>query len=365
MTQLYQAHAQWANRPSDERFLNLHEMYAFKQAVRARSHARVLSSRDLQVQPIEGSSTGIAVTGPNGHPVLPTHWSFGQLAQRAGAPAGYLRTLPAPLAADALNYGLHIARDSESIGVLLCKGEQGAAAQLTSVNGPNYGRVWDEVVIRALINRFGDGATGRFRVPGVFGQEVEVTRENTTLYASDRDMWVFLADEKNRIEVPNRRDGKSGTLARGFFVSNSEVGKSRLLVATFLFDEVCQNRIIWGAQGFEQIAIRHTSAAPDRWIEEVKPAIEAYADSSSSGLQTLLANAKQKHIDDVDEFLASRFSRSQVGAIKAAHLADEDRPIETLWDATTAVTAYARGVSYQDERVELEREGGKILRLAA
>jgi hypothetical protein len=37
---------------------------------------------------------------------------------------------------------------------------------------------------------------------------------------------------------------------------------------------------------------------------------------------------------------------------------------ETLWDAATAVTAYARGVGYQDERIELEREGGRILDLA-
>lgn len=43
----------------------------------------------------------------------------------------------------------------------------------------------------------------------------------------------------------------------------------------------------------------------------------------------------------------------------------ENRPIETLWDATTAVTALAKGISYQDDRVELERKGGDILKLAA
>jgi len=30
-------------------------------------------------------------------PVAPTHWSFGQLSSRVGAPAAYLRQLPAPL----------------------------------------------------------------------------------------------------------------------------------------------------------------------------------------------------------------------------------------------------------------------------
>jgi hypothetical protein len=34
-------------------------------------------------------------------------------------------------------------------------------------------------------------------VPGEFGQRVAVTKQNTTLYASDRDMFVFLADEED------------------------------------------------------------------------------------------------------------------------------------------------------------------------
>jgi hypothetical protein len=46
-------------------------------------------------------------------------------------------------------------------------------------------------------------------------------------------------------------------------------------------------------------------------------------------------------------------------------MSDEGRPIETLWDATTAVTAYARGIQWQDDRVAIEREGGRILALAA
>jgi hypothetical protein len=37
----------------------------------------------------------------------------------------------------------------------------------------------------------------------------------------------------------------------------------------------------------------------------------------------------------------------------------------TLWDASTAITAYARGIDYQDERVEIEKIGGKVLKMAA
>lgn len=214
MSTLMEASRQWATRPSDQRFTSLTEMLTDAVAIRQSSHAKVLSSRAISCQPVEGDHEGLVCVGPNGGAVDLTHWSFGQLAGLADSPAGYLRKLPSPLAADCINYGLHVSRDAQDVGVLLYK--NGGPAQLRAATGPNYGRIWNETIIRALVNRFGDGITGDFRVPGEFGKEVEITKDNTTLYKSDRDMFVFLADERHRIEIPNRRDGKSGSLARGF-----------------------------------------------------------------------------------------------------------------------------------------------------
>jgi hypothetical protein len=84
------------------------------------------------------------------------------------------------------------------------------------MTGPKYGRIWNNDVLAALMDRFGDGRSGDFRIPGEFGAEVEITRDNTTLFAGDRDMFIFLADEVNRIDLPGRRDGQAGELARGF-----------------------------------------------------------------------------------------------------------------------------------------------------
>ena len=360
--EIHKASEQWATRPMDERYVSLDEMQAKLDADRGNSRGLIVSSRALQVRPIAETPRGLVIQGPNGGQVAPTHWAFSQLAARAGAPASYLRELPAPIAADCLNYSL-TRRDVSELGVLLYK--NGGAPELRAVTGPQYGRVWNADIVRALRHRFGDGVTGNFRVPGEFGREITVTRENTTLYASDRDMFVFLADEKNRIEVPNRRDGKSGMMARGFFVWNSEVGKCTLGIATFLFDYVCCNRIIWGADGYKEIRVRHSSGAPDRWVEEIAPAIERYANSSTHSIVHAIEQAKAARIDDVAQFLAQRFTQNQAQAIEMAHVADEGRPIESLWDAATAVTAYARSIPNNDARVEIEREGGKILSLAA
>ena len=367
--ELMQAHHQWATRPADERFTSLTELLAHTKAQREASVSRVLPNRRVLAAPVADDETGrglAIIERQSGLPTLPSHWSFAQLCGRVGAPAGYLRSLPAAMAADCVNYGLQT-RDIDELGFLLRQGSE-PTASLAAVTGPNYGRVWNAEIASALVKRFGDGVTGSFRVPGEFGQRTEITKDNTTLYAGDRDMFVFLADEEHRIEVPNRRGGRSGSMARGFFVWNSEVGAATLGIAAFLFDYVCSNRIVWGAEGFKEIRIRHTSGAPDRWVENVVPALRRYAEGSAANVVHAITDAQAKKIGDQDRvnaFLAERFTKSQASAIKLAHEADEGRPIETLWDVTVGATAYARSIEYQDERVDIERKAGKVMALAS
>lgn len=365
MTTLMQASRQWASRPADQRFTSLTSMLDFCNLQRDASRGLVASSRRLEAMPVADSAVaGLQIVNEKGESAFATHWSFGQLAHRAGAPASYLRDLPAALAADCVNYGLRFTRDVEDLGVLLT--EQGDETILRAVTGPNYGRIWDADIVQSLTDRFGDGVTGKFKVPGEFGKDVTVDKSNTTLFASDRDMFVFLADEKNRIEIPNRRDGKPGSLARGFFVWNSEVGKTSYGIAMFLFDYVCCNRIVWGATDYHEIRGLHTASAPDRWMERVAPAISAYANASAAPVVAAIEAAQAQKIEDIDLFLKSRkFNGTQITNIKAAHLADEGRPMETIWDAVTGITAHARELTHQDKRVELEREAGQVMKLAA
>jgi hypothetical protein len=376
MATLMQCSEQWMKRPADERFLSLDEMADKKQAIRDASAASVVPNRALRFTTHPGNpERGLTIEGSNGY-YDPTHYSFGQIAGLAGAPASYLRKLHPQLVADNLNYSMSFNRDIEEVGVLRTKvtpdvvadhggGDFYEHVELRAATGPNYGRVWDVDIINMLRSRFGDGRTGDFRVPGEFGRDVPITRDNTTLYASDRDMFVFLADENNRVDVANRRDGKSGSLARGFFVWNSEVGSSSLGAAFFLFDFACSNRIVWGAQDFKEIRLRHTSGAPDRWMEGVVPVLKEYANSAAAPIEQTIAIAQQKRVDDnLAEFFKKRqFTQSERRVAEEAHLREEGRPIETLWDAVTGVTAAAKSIRNQDDRVSLERKGGALLDL--
>jgi hypothetical protein len=369
MQTLMQASSQWASRPADERFVSLHDMQTKMRSLRDRSTSDVVSNRKIELIPGDDHRSlrlGVDAGTLAGMEMEPTHWSFGQLCSLASpgnSPAGYFRDskLPAEIIADSLNHNLRFARDVESVGLLGTLAGAGTTdpERMRAATGPNYGRIWNAEVVEGLIQNFGDGITGDWRVPGEFGKRIVVDRQNTTLYASDRDMFVFLADEDNRIEVAGRN------LARGFFVWNSEEGDKTLGLGFFLFDYVCCNRIVWGADQYTEVRVRHTKTAPDRWLEEVHPALIEYANGSAAPVIAAIETARAKKVDeDLDAFLAKRFGKRMVEPLKAIHLTEELRPIETVWDITTAATAHARSIPNTDKRLELERSAGELLQAA-
>mgnify|MGYP006137015351 CR=1 FL=1 len=136
--------------------------------------------------------------------------------------------------------------------------------------------------------------------------------------------------------------------------------------AFFLFDYACSNRIVWGAQEFKEIRIRHTVSAPDRWLEEITPVLTEYSNALARPVEETIKAAQEKKLeDDLDAFMAKRFTSRMGTLAKAAHEREEGRPIETLWDVVTGVTAHAKTIKNQDERVALERQAGAILDLVA
>ena len=200
------------------------------------------------------------------------------------APAAYLRQLPAPLAAINLQYGLSNHR-AEQVKTL--ETEDGRT-ELRAVTGPDYGRIYDHDLV-AAVQRIAGNGTGdtRWKVPGVldwstgvYNPMVDVTQDTTTLYASDRDVFLFLVDDLNPIEAGKLPDGSPDLFFRGFYCWNSEVGAKTLGIASFYLRAVCQNRNLWGVEDFQEISIRHSKYAANRFAHEAAPALARFADSS-------------------------------------------------------------------------------------
>ena len=221
--------SEWFSRPADERFLSLSELFASVRGRADRSRTRTVETATTRVEASRDNADRLALMLPGSEaPIAPTHWSFGQLAALVGAPAAYLRQLPAPLAGINLQYGLSSHR-AEQVKTL--EADDGRV-ELRAVTGPDYGRIYDHELVGAVQRIAGNG-TGdtRWKVPGtldwstgIYNPRVDVTRDTTTLYASDRDVFLFLVDDLNPIEAGRLPDGSPDLYFRGFYCWNSEVG---------------------------------------------------------------------------------------------------------------------------------------------
>ena len=363
--------SEWFSRPDDERYLSLSSLH---EAVRARSEratARTVETRALRVEASRDNAERLALTVPGRDaPIAPTHWSFGQLCSLVGAPSTYMRRLPAPLAGINLQHGL-LSHRAELVKTL--EADDGRV-ELRAVTGLDYGRIWDHELVEAVMRIAGDGVGDtRWKVPGLLDWStmthnpfVEVTKDTTTLYASDRDVFLFLVDDTHPIEAGRLPNGDPDLYFRGFYCWNSEVGSKTLGIASFYLRAVCMNRNIWGAEGFEEISIRHSKFAGHRFAHQAAPALERFADSSPTAFVAGVRAAREAIVargdEDRETFLRKHgFSRPETEKIIATVLEEEGRPPQSIFDFVQGITAMARDKPHQDARLELEGKAAKLL----
>ena len=368
--------SEWFSRPADQRYLSLSELMTAVKGRAERSRTRTVESAAIRVEAHRDDPERLALVLPDAEqPVAPTHWSFGQLASLVSAPAAYLRQLPAPLAAINLQYGLTNHRTEQ---VKTLETDDGRT-ELRAVTGPDYGRIYDHELVSAVQHIAGNG-TGdtRWKVPGVldwstgiYNPMVNISKDTTTLYASDRDVFLFLVDDMNPIEAGKLPDGSPDLFFRGFYCWNSEVGAKTLGIASFYLRAVCQNRNLWGVADFQEISIRHSKYAANRFAHEAAPALTRFADSSPLSFVNGIRQARERIVarsdEDRTDFLRKRgFGKAETAKIVETVLAEEGRPPESVFDFVQGITAYARGRAQQDARIDLETRAKKLLdRVAA
>jgi hypothetical protein len=340
-----------------------------------RSRTRTVESAAIRVEASRDDAERLALVLPGAdRPVAPTHWSFGQLAGIVGAPATYLRQLPAPLAGINLQHGLtaHRAEQVKTLEV------ENGRVELRAVTGPDYGRIYDHELVAAVQKIAGNG-TGdtRWKVPGVldwstgiYNPRVDITSDTTTLYASDRDVFLFLVDDLNPIEAGRLPDGSPDLYFRGFYCWNSEVGAKTLGLASFYLRAVCQNRNLWGVEDFEEITIRHSKYAASRFARQVAPALTRFANSSPllfvNGIRAARKKIVARSDEDRMEFLRKRgFSKADTAKIIETVLAEEGHKPESVFDFVQGITAVARDKPHQDARLDFEGKAKKLLDRAA
>jgi hypothetical protein len=329
-TNLMAAHNQWASRPADERFWNLDDLRAALSDVRDRSYERPSGVSRVRAEAVNlpaYDSPDLCLKGSRG-PITLTHWSLGQLCRYADAPADYLRRLPAPLAAQCLNSGLEKYR-SDDVQLLLHRNgsDDFTLRSMTTA----YSRLWNVDVVNALVPATERGwmvpparpagddprarpATIADIVPGQdsFGLAVRPGDliAPAGVYASDRDMFVFLVHPERIIDT--------GGLMRGVFIWNSEVGAGAFRVQTFLLEAVCGNHIVWGASDVQTLRIVHKGDNFKDIGWKLSSQLGKFAEADTSAERHMIQRARNHVLGKArQETVENLFNNKTIGLSKA------------------------------------------------
>lgn len=374
------ASSQYASRPADERFSTLDALVTAAEYDRDHSAERTYNLRDLRAvempdptqtpQPGQASSlrTVVGLESPKGIATF-THWSFGQLAASLKAPAHYLRTLPAQLAADNLNHGLKDADHTAGKRANLLIKANGGTPIVRAATSDTYGRVWDAELYSQLARHFGDGA--RSSQGGEWQSPPTWTGEAAGSYRGDRDSFVIRIDGGSIVDDPRGfSGGGNGRLNRGILVRNSEVGACSITMECILFDFICGNHILWGAVIDRTFRRRHVGAAiAGKAISEILTIARRYNARAASEDSKIIRSLVESEIAAtregvIDELKKLGYSKDAAGAAYDACLQHEPSSIAptSWWGIAAGTTRMSQESGWQDDRLELDQLAAAALR---
>lgn len=378
---LTEASKQYFLRPDDERYNSLEEMHA--EATRQRQISQSVRL-PKQLLPSIGyddeQRTMLLKTHEGGRDYVLGNWSFNQLCQRLHAPADYLLSLDDPhLEAACLNKNIRQVPDNAQ-GLQLYHQD----GFLRAVTSHRYSRIYDCDILRRLLPLKGAG----WKTPPAWGRANDPRARQATaadvsnyslvkvgdwikpsgLYRGDRDMFVFMVNDENRIN-----DGTDLGLGRGFFVRNSEVGCASFSYTEFAYRYVCGNHIVWGAQDVREVRLRHIGReTPDLALQTLAVQLIEYANSSAREDELLIAKSKNfvlgDNKDDVLDFLFGKRLMSRKLAQEAYETCEEFEPAlnpRSVWGIVQGVTRSSQQLSFANKRYEQDSVTPKLLQLVA
>lgn len=359
--ELFQASKQWAERPADETFRSLEEMH-----VATKAYADVAAEKDVPWSDIrvEGVDEELALIGKAGVPARLTNYAFGQLAARVKAPAAYLATLPARVAAQNLNYGLANKANGDTNASLLF--HRNGNLVLRAVTSDRYERIWNHEIISRLIDLSQrqdlEPARQTFNWDGTEMTSEQVAQAPKSLYASDHDMFAFLMSRSKDVTDPVGQ-----TLRRGVIVTNSEVGDCALGLMGFWFRDVCANHIIWGATNLATIRIAHVGEVRSKF-ENARLIVRKYLESDTTFEKARFQEFTKTIAATKDEVIDTLFGVRSIGLTKGlleksydAVVPEEDGDPRSVWGFAQGITRVSQQSKYADQRTETDRAVGKLL----
>lgn len=356
----------WRSRLADESIISVNHMDHWID-----SQKELVLDVDLpRVRVTSDSTSGEIHLELENYRVALTNWSFWQIARIVRAPARYLLSLPPKLAAECLQFSFnHSGRQAK----FLCRDIDKGSVQLRNAYNPRYHRTSETAIVRLAkrIVRKNLGG-GNWKTPrelnwlSVTGLNIseDLINESTGMYISDRYVSIFLINEsRNSIVNVNNQ-----IYAWGIHIWTH---KQKFGFSFFFFRASCQNRQLWeviNRFGYEfplregnfdkfEIALeKELSEFPNKGVGDFSHQISLsqqnrVAENKDDALRVLVVLGFQNDVAHsiIESFLNGNESDSS------------NRFPVSAFDLIQAITAYARRITMQDERLYVEANAFRLL----
>ena len=288
-------------------------------------------------------------------------WSFGSLCNIAGAPKGYINGLPTELACRNLNNGIRTRFQSGNGTVAPITG-----GQIRAFYSDKYERLPDLEVAERIADtakRLGYEPAGKFA--GVRVGMPPVRPEASGLYASDRDMFLFVANEERGFEF------EGDTYYHCAIAWNSEVTFKKHGWLMCLYRGICGNHLIWDAEEVLQSESIHRGNSVHETLESFDVMMEQY-DARREQVQDIaiarLTASRVLEFAETRELVAERLAeymlKKQVEA--ALPFLDDERAYpkdpHSVFGVTQALTLYSQTIAHSSTRDAIDRTAGRIVK---
>ncbi len=393
---LTQASNQWATRPTDQRFWTPAEMAARTKKIHDSRKIAVTRYGNLLATCDE--KHGLRLRSKKDdldvESVAFSHWGFSQFTEKLGAPAGFLRDLKPATVATILNERIQALEDKDR-EARVCIRTDMKLPHVECFTSGRYGYIPNFKVANGLaaLEKFGWRTAPARPYPGISAEDPLVRRATAKdilknnrgsggvevkvgdliapagLYAGDRDMFAFLICEGKPIDDGSGSHG----LNRGIFVSNSEIGAGAFTITTFLYDAVCGNHIVWGAEDIHRLSIRHLGNAEPRAFEALERDLEHYIGADATELTKKMKAARKMVLGkDKKETAEALFSNRSVkiglrdleAAYDLAEKMDGKRvKPNTLWGMVCGVTRLSQAEAYTNHRTRMDASSASLMAL--
>ncbi len=359
-THIKVASEQLVSRPSDECYADFPALLDYLRKRDVDSTEVAVRRQHFAAEPQDGR----LVIGTNRQQFELNDWSFKQVCQLSGADPEFINRLPARLAADALNVTRRWYKDDEARLLTSQDGFYPPVAR--ALYSKRYACVPD-LTVAELVQREATGFVPAGQVAGRHVGMPPVRPEASGLYASNRDMFLFLADEENPVEWRPENGGPRAAFYRFLIAANSEVAARKLVYLMGIMEGICGNHLIWGAREVLAVERRHVGD-PAKILEALRQAIAVLRDRGTlhQDLRALEAARTTTFAEDQEKAVERLFPRYVTKAIAAraveSAIADFHAPLPlSVWNVVRGLTRVSQEIPYEDRRMEVDQVAGKLL----